>query len=246
MSAYFETQNIYVNYDQVLAVRGVSIQMKEGETIALIGSNGSGKTTILRAITGLKRISEGEIWYDGQRIDGLSTHAIVSRGITMVPEGRHVFPLMSVKDNLLMGAFLRRDKREMADTLEKVLNLFPRLRERYSQAAGTMSGGEQQMMVIGRALMAKPRLLIMDEPSLGVAPKFVQEIARAIVNINKNEGVSVILVEQNSRMALKVSSRAYVMSIGRVVLNDESHRLVRDDRVQKAYMGEITATAGSQ
>ena len=239
MTTYFETRNIQVNYDQVKAVHNVSISMSEGETIALIGANGSGKTSTLRAITGLTPVASGEIWFDGKRIDKLSTDAIVKLGITMVPEGRHVFPLMTVKDNLLMGAFLRRDKREINETLEKVVTLFPRLKERFSQAAGTMSGGEQQMMVIGRALMAKPKLLILDEPSLGVAPKFVQEIARAIVNINKHENVSVILVEQNSRMALKVSTRAYVMSIGRVVVNDQSRRLLLDDRVQKAYLGEV-------
>lgn len=238
MTSYFETKNIRVNYDQVLAVRNVSIYMKEGETISLIGANGSGKTSTLRAITGLTRISDGEIWFDGKRIDQLPSDAIVRMGITMVPEGRHVFPLMTVRDNLLMGAFLRRDKAGIQDTMDKVVTLFPRLKERFNQAAGTMSGGEQQMMVIGRALMAAPRLLILDEPSLGVAPKFVQEIARAIVNINKNERVSVILVEQNSRMALKVSTRAYVMSIGRVVVNDDSRRLLLDDRVQRAYLGE--------
>lgn len=240
MSHYFETREIRVCYDQVVAVHNVSIHMDEGETISLIGANGSGKTSTLRAITGLTPVNSGEIWFNGDRIDKLATDAIVQKGITMVPEGRHVFPIMSVKDNLLMGAFLRRDKREIADTLDRVATLFPRLRERFNQAAGTMSGGEQQMMVIARALMAKPRLLILDEPSLGVAPKFVQEIARAIVNINKNENVSVILVEQNSRMALKVSTRAYVMSIGRVVINDHSRRLLLDDRVQKAYLGEMS------
>ncbi|MCC8179621.1 MAG: ABC transporter ATP-binding protein [Planctomycetes bacterium] len=240
MSHYFETKRIRVCYDQVIAVHDVSIQMDEGETIALIGANGSGKTSTLRAITGLTPVQDGEIWFNGDRIDKLSTDAIVRKGITMVPEGRHVFPLMSVRDNLMMGAFLRRDKKEVEETLDRVVTLFPRLKERFSQAAGTMSGGEQQMMVIARALMAKPRLLILDEPSLGVAPKFVQEIARAIVNINKNENVSVILVEQNARMALRVSTRAYVMSIGRVVVRDQSQRLLLDDRVQKAYLGEIS------
>ncbi|MDR3211502.1 MAG: ABC transporter ATP-binding protein [Planctomycetota bacterium] len=238
MTNYFETKRIEVRYDRVLAVSNVSIHMQEGETIALIGANGSGKTSTLRAITGLTAISAGEIWFDGRRIDKMPSDAIVQAGVTMVPEGRHVFPLMSVKDNLLMGAFLRRDKAAVQETMQRVFTLFPRLKERLNQAAGTMSGGEQQMMVIGRALMAKPRLLILDEPSLGVAPLFVQEIARAIVNINKNEKVSVILVEQNSRMALRISTRAYVMSIGRVVVNDQSRRLLLDDRVQKAYLGE--------
>lgn len=238
MSDYFETRNITLKYDRVLAVQKVSIRMNEGETISLIGSNGAGKTSTLRAITGLAPIASGEIWFNGARIDGLATDAIVRLGITMVPEGRHVFPLMTVRDNLLMGAFLRRDKAAIAASMDRVVTLFPRLKERFNQAAGTMSGGEQQMMVIARGLMADPKLLILDEPSLGVAPKFVQDIARAIVDINK-QGVSVILVEQNSRMALRVSRHAYVMSTGKVVVNDQSSRLLLDDRVQKAYMGEI-------
>lgn len=238
MTRYFETRGLEVRYDRVAAVRSVSIAMNEGETIAIIGSNGAGKTSTLRAITGLTPIYGGEIWFDGTRVDGLSADAIVRLGITMVPEGRHVFPLMSVRDNLLMGAFLRRDKAGIDLSLEKVFALFPRLKERLGQAAGTMSGGEQQMMVIGRALMAAPRLLILDEPSLGVAPKFVQDIARAIVDINRRERVSVILVEQNSRMALRISNHAYVMSIGQIKVNDESARLLADDRVRKAYLGE--------
>ncbi|MDR2390468.1 MAG: ABC transporter ATP-binding protein [Planctomycetota bacterium] len=241
MSHYFETNGIVVKYDRVLAVRNVSIHMNEGETISLIGSNGAGKTSTLRAITGLAPIVSGEIRFAGGRIDGLPTDAIVKLGITMVPEGRHVFPLMTVRDNLLMGAFLRRDRAKISDSLDRVVALFPRLKERFHQAAGTMSGGEQQMMVIGRGLMADPKLLVMDEPSLGVAPKFVQEIARAIIDINK-QGVSVILVEQNSRMALRVSRHAYVMSTGSVVVNDQSARLLLDDRVQKAYLGEISET----
>ncbi|MDR1613421.1 MAG: ABC transporter ATP-binding protein [Planctomycetota bacterium] len=239
MTRYFETRNITVKYDRVLAVKSVSIGMDEGETISLIGSNGAGKTSTLRAITGLTPISSGEIWFNGDRIDRLATDAIVERGVTMVPEGRRVFPLMTVRDNLLMGAFLRRDKSKIAASIDRVVTLFPRLKERFHQAAGTMSGGEQQMMVIGRGMMADPKLLIMDEPSLGVAPKFVQEIARAIVDINR-QGVSVILVEQNSRMALRVSRHAYVMSTGKVVVNDKSSRLLLDDRVQKAYLGEIS------
>ena len=224
-------------YDHVYALKGVSIEVNEGETVALIGANGAGKSSILRAITGLRKIRTGEIHYSGRRIDGVSPDAIVKMGIAMVPEGRRVFPYMSVRDNLLMGAFTRSDKAEIARSLEMVLGRFPRLKERYSQAAGTMSGGEQQMLVIGRALMSKPRLLLLDEPSLGVAPKLVQDIARSIVAINRDEKVSVLLVEQNSRMALRISQRAYALTTGAVALSGVSAELLNDERVKKLYLG---------
>ena len=182
-------------------------------------------------------IKSGQITYLGERLDGTSAADIVRRGIVMVPEGRRVFPLMSVKDNLLMGAFTRSDKADIARTLDSILARFPRLRERFGQQASTLSGGEQQMMVIGRALMAKPRLLLLDEPSLGIAPKLVQDIARAIVAISRDEGVSVLLVEQNSRMALSISNRAYALSTGQVVLSGESRALLADPRVKAAYLG---------
>ena len=212
MNQILKFAGVELYYDHVYALKGVSIEVNEGETVALIGANGAGKSSILRAITGLRKIRTGEIHYSGKRIDGVSPDAIVKMGIAMVPEGRRVFPYMSVRDNLLMGAFTRSDKAEIARSLEMVLGRFPRLKERYSQAAGTMSGGEQQMLVIGRALMSKPRLLLLDEPSLGVAPKLVQDIARSIVAINRDEKVSVLLVEQNSRMALRISQRAYAMT----------------------------------
>ena len=169
-------ENIELYYDHVYALKGVSLEIHEGETVALIGANGAGKSSILRAITGLQPIRKGEIYYQGKRLDGTSSDEIVKNGIAMVPEGRRVFPYMSVKDNLLMGAFTRTDKTEIKKTLDNILERFPRLKERYSQSAGTLSGGEQQMMVIGRALMAKPKLLLLDEPSLGIAPKLVQDI----------------------------------------------------------------------
>jgi branched-chain amino acid transport system ATP-binding protein len=231
----FSGVNLY--YDHVHALKGVSINVNEGETVALIGANGAGKSSILRAITGLKGIRSGEIRYNGQRIDGSSPASLVKAGIVMVPEGRRVFPYMSVKDNLLMGAFTRTDKAEIQRSLERVLERFPRLKERYGQAAGTMSGGEQQMMVIGRALMAKPKLLLLDEPSLGIAPKLVQDIARSIVAINRDEKVSVLLVEQNSRMALRISQRAYAMTTGLVALSGNSADLLKDDRVKVLYLG---------
>ncbi|HEY6982957.1 ABC transporter ATP-binding protein [Reyranella sp.] len=229
--------NAELYYDHVYALKGVSIEVEEGETVALIGANGAGKSSILGAITGLRRLRRGEIHFAGRRIDGATPDAIVKMGIAMVPEGRRVFPLMSVRDNLLMGAFSRTDRAGIAVTLEGVLTRFPRLKERFSQQAGTLSGGEQQMMVIGRALMAKPRLLLLDEPSLGIAPKLVQDIARSIVAINRDEKVSVLLVEQNSRMALRISRRAYALATGSVALAGNSAELLNDERVKKLYLG---------
>ena len=229
--------DVQLYYDHVYALKGVSLEIKEGETVALIGANGAGKSSILSAITGLHKISQGTIYFKGKKIDGLNPDAMVKMGISMVPEGRRVFPFMSVKDNLLMGAFVRSDKAGIKATMEMVVERFPRLKERYSQSAGTLSGGEQQMLVIGRALMAKPVLLLLDEPSLGIMPKLVQDIAKSIVAINKDEKVSVLLVEQNSRMALRISHRAYALSTGEIALSGESKILLNDDRVKKLYLG---------
>ena len=235
--SYFRATDLTVRYDQVRAITDVSVDLGEGDIVALIGANGAGKTTTLRAITGLARLAAGEIVLDGRRIDGLRPDAIVALGVAMVPEGRRVFPYLSVMDNLLMGAFLRRGRRAIAADVERVFERFPRLRERRGQAAGTMSGGEQQMLAIGRALMARPRLLLLDEPSLGLAPMLVQEIARAILAINREDRVSLILVEQNSRMALRVSSRAYALETGRVALEGRSRDLANDDRIRELYLG---------
>ena len=237
MTAILDFKNVELYYDHVYALKGVSIQVDEGETVALIGANGAGKSSILRAITGLAPIKSGEIHYLGERLDGTQAAKIVEMGISMVPEGRRVFPYMSVQDNLLMGAFTRHDKAEVQRSLDSVLTRFPRLRERFKQQAGTLSGGEQQMMVIGRALMAKPKLLLLDEPSLGIAPKLVQDIARSIVAISRDERVSVLLVEQNSRMALSISKRAYALSTGSIVLSGDSKSLINDDRIKAAYLG---------
>jgi len=237
MKQMLNLNNVELYYDHVYALKGVSLELHEGETVALIGANGAGKSSILRAITGLNPITSGEIHYQGTRLDGSDAADIVKKGIAMVPEGRRVFPFMSVKDNLLMGAFTRTNKSEINQTLEAVLKRFPRLRERFSQQASTLSGGEQQMLVIGRALMAKPKLLLLDEPSLGIAPKLVQDIARAIVSISKDENVSVLLVEQNSRMALSISNRAYAMSTGSIALSGLSQDLINDDRIKAAYLG---------
>jgi branched-chain amino acid transport system ATP-binding protein len=234
---YFELKNISVHYDKVQALENVTLQLEQGEIVALIGANGAGKTSTLRAITALARPSSGEIWFNGQRIDRLAPAAVVALGISMVPEGRHVYPYMSVRDNLLMGAYLRRDQVEIKKDLERIFQRFPRVKERLKQQAGSLSGGEQQMVVISRALMARPKLLLLDEPSLGLAPMVVRDIARAVVEINRDEGISVILVEQNSRMALKISNRAYALETGRIALAGNSADLLNDDHIRKLYLG---------
>ena len=234
---YFAVRGVSVYYDKVRAVSDISLVMDAGDVIAIIGANGAGKTTTLRAVTGLAPIASGEIWFEGHRIDRLPPDRIVGLGISMVPEGRHVFPFMSVGDNLLMGAFARRDRRAIEQDVERVFVRFPRLKERRRQQAGTLSGGEQQMLAIGRALMARPKLLLMDEPSLGLAPNLVREIARAILAINREEKVAVVLVEQNSRMALKVSTRAYVLETGQVALEGRSADLLNNEQVRRLYLG---------
>ena len=237
MTAMLDFKDVELYYDHVYALKGVSLSVSQGETVALIGANGAGKSSILRTITGLAAPKTGSVTFEGSRVDCTDPSSIVRRGIAMVPEGRRVFPFMSVKDNLMMGAFTREDKADIQNTLESILTRFPRLKERYNQAAGTLSGGEQQMMVIGRALMAKPKLLLLDEPSIGIAPKLVQDIARSIVAINRDEGVSVLLVEQNSRMALSISHRAYAMATGNIVIEGNSKELLHDDRIKAAYLG---------
>ncbi|WP_460927429.1 ABC transporter ATP-binding protein [Shinella zoogloeoides] len=233
---YFEARRMTVRYDRVRAISDVSIGFDAGEVVSLIGANGAGKSTSLRAITGLANLAEGEIWFDGQRIDRLPAARRVAMGIAMVPEGRRVFPLMSIRDNLLMGAYTRRDGAVKRD-LDRILDRFPRLRERFRQQAGTLSGGEQEMLVIGRALMSKPRLLLLDEPSLGLAPLVVRDIARLVTEINREEGTSIVLVEQNSRMALRISRYAYVLETGRIGLEGASQSLLDDDKVKQLYLG---------
>jgi branched-chain amino acid transport system ATP-binding protein len=236
-SMYLELQHVRVSYDKVMALKGVSLGVEQGEIVALIGANGAGKTTMLRAITGLVKPTEGEIWFDGHRLDTQRPERIVALGVSMVPEGRHVYPYMHVKDNLLMGAYRRRDRQGIRDDLERMFARFPRLRERLHQLAGSLSGGEQQMLAISRALMARPRLLLLDEPSLGLAPMVVREIANAIATINREDQVSVVLVEQNSRMALRISSRGYVLETGRIPLDGRSTDLLDNDHVRRLYLG---------
>ena len=232
----FFLKDIRVSYDGIEVVKGASLEVEERAIVCLIGSNGAGKTTILRAISGLKRISSGEVWFSGRRIDGLSPTQIVRMGIAHVPEGRRVFPYMKVRENLLMGAFARKDKARVDRDLQEVFRLFPILQARSSQQAGTLSGGEQQMLAIGRALMSKPQLLLMDEPSLGLAPKVVADIGRLISAINQT-GTTIVLVEQNARMALRVSHRGYLLETGCIVLEGPTKDLMRNEQVKKTYLG---------
>jgi branched-chain amino acid transport system ATP-binding protein len=234
---YFECKDLTVRYDKVTALRGVSLGVEQGQVAALIGANGAGKSTTLRAITGLKKPAGGEIWFEGQRIDRLPPAEIVARGIAMVPEGRRIYPYMTVQDNLLMGAYLRKDKAGIKRDLERIYARFPRVKERLRQQGGTLSGGEQEMVVVGRALMARPKLLLLDEPSLGLAPMVVREIAKMIVEVNREDKVSIVLVEQNSRMALKVSRHAYVLETGRVGLEGPSDELMHNDHIRRLYLG---------
>jgi branched-chain amino acid transport system ATP-binding protein len=232
-----EVKDITVHYYKVPAVRNISITVEDGEIVTLIGSNGAGKTTTLRAISGLEHSTSGEIHFKGQRIDKLPPHKINALGIAMVPEGRRVFPQMTVLENLLMGAFLRKDKDDIQKDLEEVVfRHFPRLKERKKQAAGTLSGGEQQMLAMGRALMSAPKLLLLDEPSLGLSPIMCGEIGKIIRNIH-TEGKTVILVEQNARLALALAQHAYVIETGDIALSGPTEELRNNDNVKKAYLG---------
>lgn len=234
---YLELKNIEVFYGSVKALKDVSINLKRGEIVTLLGANGAGKTTILRAIAGLIQPKLGEIWFNGQRIDKLPSYKRVSLGINMVPEERHVYPYMSVKDNLLMGAYLCRDNIKIRNKFKRIYELFPILKERSKQMGGKLSGGEQQMLAVARCMMADPQLILMDEPSLGLAPIIVKEIAEIITILNKVEKVSIILVEQNSKMALKISDRAYILELGKIALEDKAKNLINNEQVKKLYLG---------
>ncbi len=225
-----------VHYGAIQALHDVSFSVEQGRIVTLIGCNGAGKSTILRTISGLLKPSDGEVRFDGQPINGLAPHKIVSRGVVQAPEGRGIFTNMSVAENLALGAYQRRDRDAIGEDIEKGLNLFPRLRERYHQNAGTLSGGEQQMLAIARALMARPRLLLLDEPSLGLAPQIVQTIFRIIRDINAT-GTTILLVEQNAHMALEVAHEAHVLDVGRIVLSGPAKELAASDDVRKRYLG---------
>lgn len=226
--------NVY--YGAIHAVKGISFDVDEGEVVTLIGANGAGKSTTLNTIAGLLKPREGMVEFEGSSLVGIPPHTIVGKGMALCPEGRRVFLQMSVRENLDMGAFTRHDQHEVAESLENVFRLFPRLKERESQSAGTLSGGEQQMLAMGRALMSKPRLLMLDEPSMGLAPILVQEIFDIIRDLNE-QGTTILLVEQNARMALSVADRAYVLETGMISMSGPADELARDERVKEAYLG---------
>lgn len=231
-----ELKDVRVHYGKVEALKGVSLQIDEGEAVGLMGANGAGKSTALKAVSGLKRITSGEIWFEGKRIDRVSPQDIVKLGVVQIPEGRRLFPNMTVYENLLLGAYLRKDKGGIKKTLDDIYGHFPVLGERRRQRAGTLSGGEQQMLAIGRALMAKPRLLLLDEPSIGLSPVVVAEIGRVIAEVSRG-GIAILLVEQNARLAFRLSQRGYVLETGRVVLHGSTTELANNEYVKKAYLG---------
>ena len=235
--AMLEIKDVEVFYGMIQAIKGVSLQVNEGEVIALIGANGAGKTTILHSITGLIAPKKGQILFEGQDITTTPAHKIVSMGMAHVPEGRRVFAQLTVLENLKMGAFTRKDKEEVEESLIRVYKRFPRLEERKNQMAGTLSGGEQQMLAMGRALMSRPRIILMDEPSMGLSPIFVNEIFDIIREVSEG-GTTVLLVEQNAKKALSIADRAYVLETGRIVLDGKAEELLNDDSVKKAYLGE--------
>ena len=237
MKEMLKITDLHVNYGMIQAIKGVSFHVDEGEIIALIGANGAGKTTILHTITGLVGAASGKIEYKGNDLTKVPAHKIVSMGMSHVPEGRRIFQELSVYDNLLLGAFTRRQKSEIAESIERIYKHFPRLEERKNQIAGTLSGGEQQMLAIGRALMARPNIILMDEPSMGLSPLYVSEIFAIIQEINK-DGTTVLLVEQNAKKALSISNRAYVLETGNIVLEGDAKELMRNDQVRRAYLGE--------
>jgi branched-chain amino acid transport system ATP-binding protein len=232
-----ELRDLTVSYGAIKALHGISLSVKRGDIVTLIGCNGAGKSTTLRAISGLVKLESGSILYDGERVDNLPAHAIVARGLSHVPEGRMVFANLTVRENLMMGAYVQRDRAVVQQELEIVFNTFPRLKERNKQVAGTLSGGEQQMLAIGRALMSKPRFLMLDEPSLGLAPLLVKTIFEKVVQINRQHGITILLVEQNANLALEISSYGYVLETGRISLQDSSAALRQNPQVKTAYLG---------
>jgi branched-chain amino acid transport system ATP-binding protein len=232
-----ELLEIHTNYGNIRALKGISLKVERGEIVTLIGSNGAGKTTTLKTIIGTLGPHWGEIRFEGKRISGLSTNKVVRMGIAHSPEGRRIFPRMSVLENLELGAFVRKDKQNVAGDIERVFELFPRLRERRRQKGGTLSGGEQQMLAMGRALMARPKLLLLDEPSMGLSPIMVATIFETIVNI-RELGTTILLVEQNARMALRIADRGYVIQAGHITLHDSADDLLQSDLVRKSYLGE--------
>jgi branched-chain amino acid transport system ATP-binding protein len=234
-----ELRNVSTHYGLIAVLREVNLEIHPGEIVCLLGGNASGKSTTLRTILGMVTPSEGEVLYDGRPIGGLPTMEIVSRGLTMVPENRRLFARMTVRENLELGSYLRKDRPKVKEDLERVLTLFPRLRERLSQKAGTLSGGEQQMVAMGRALMADPKVLLMDEPSMGLAPVLVEQVFKTIQDVNRM-GTTILVVEQNAHMALSIADRGYVLQTGRIVLTETAQGLIQNPQMQEAYLGTVT------
>ena len=233
-----KVRDLEAGYGRMPAIHGVSFDVEEGKIVAILGSNGAGKTTTLKTVTGVLKATAGSVEYKGENLIGVPSHLMVTKGISMVPEGRHLFPKLSILDNLMMGAFTIKDKAKIEQTLQTIYNIFPILKERSSQLAGTMSGGEQQMVAIGRALMSNPELLILDEPSLGIMPKLVDEIFEFIVKINKEMGVTIVIVEQNADKTLAFADYVYVINEGKTVLEGTGAELRTNDQVKKVYLGE--------
>jgi branched-chain amino acid transport system ATP-binding protein len=234
-----ELRNVSTHYGLIAVLRDVSIEIRPGEIVCLLGGNASGKSTTLRTILGMVVPSQGEVLFQGRPIGGQPTMEIVSQGLTMVPENRRLFSRMTVRENLELGGYLRKDKPRVKEDLERVLTLFPRLEERLSQKAGTLSGGEQQMVAMGRALMADPKVLLMDEPSMGLAPVLVEQVFQTIQDVNRM-GTTIFVVEQNAHMALSIADRGYVLQTGRIVLNETAKSLIENPQMQEAYLGEMT------
>lgn len=233
-----QVDNLESYYGPVLAIRGVSLSVESGQIVSVLGANGAGKTTLLKTLSGVMNPEKGSVSLNGDALTGLPPEQVVARGVIHVPEGREIFPLLSVADNLAMGAFLRRDRDAIARDHEMVLDYFPVLRERLAQAAGTLSGGQQQMLAIGRGLMANPRIMLLDEPSLGLSPRLVGEIFDIIKRLNTEQGVTLMLVEQNARVALSIAHHAYVMELGRVVMSDSAEKMRQSRDIQQFYLGE--------
>lgn len=237
MTSFLELKDVHLSYDRAEVLKGISLRVDEGSIVTLLGANGAGKSTTVRAISGTIHPSSGEIWFRGELIDGMSPSQIVKRGISLVPEGRRLFPYMTVYDNLMMGSYLRRDRKEIQKNLERVFSSFPRLKERLRQKAVSLSGGEQQMVAMGRGLMASPKLMLLDEPTLGLSPILVQETARIIREIRESSGVTILMIEQNARMALALADYAYVLETGTIATEGESKVLLTDEGIRKAYLG---------
>lgn len=232
-----EVKNLESFYGPIMAIRGVSLEVKKGEVVTVLGANGAGKSTLMKTISGIMDPEKGQILFDGEEIQGKEPHSIVHRGIVHVPEGREVFPLLTVDENLMLGAYTRKDRAEIAKDRQMVFDYFPILAERRNQEAGTLSGGQQQMLAIGRGLMLRPKIMLLDEPSLGLSPLLVQEIFAILKKLNKDEGVTMMLVEQNAKVALELADVGYVMEIGRIVMNGTADRLMESDDIKAFYLG---------